>query len=94
MAAFRPDDEALTPEALERVLSKYSSQEDALVRWLRQADEAGALSVPDVALAAEVFWGMAGGALFWPRLVGESTSLPERLIPELVELFLARYRPA
>ena len=82
------------PELVREVLARESEDENALVVWLRKADEAGALSVPDPKLAAHVFWAMAGGALFWPQLL--EGAIPqeerERIMHELVQTFLARYR--
>ncbi|MEM8883336.1 MAG: TetR/AcrR family transcriptional regulator [Planctomycetota bacterium] len=82
------------PDFVARVQQKFESEEDALVRWLRDADAAGALSVPDPALAAELFWAMAAGALFWPAVIGAPIRPNRRdaLVAELVETFLARYR--
>ena len=50
----------------------------------------------NAALAAEVFWAMAGGALFWPATIGMTTppEARDRLTDEMVATFLARHRPA
>lgn len=83
------------PGIIERFLSRYQGEEDALLLWLERAHAAGALVVPDVALAAELFWSMAGGALFWPAAVMGCQDLAarERITDELVACFLARYQP-
>ena len=82
------------PESVTRVLSKFETQEDSLVRWLKDASAAGALDVPDPELAAELFWAMASGALFWPAVIGTppTAARREQLTTELVSTFLARYR--
>ncbi|MEM8609348.1 MAG: TetR/AcrR family transcriptional regulator [Myxococcota bacterium] len=84
------------PSLVEEVMSQAAEAESALVTWLREADAAGRLEVPDAELAAEVFWALAGGALFWPQLFEGPMSADERevMTQEIVETFLARYRPA
>jgi len=84
------------PELIQGVLAQAAEDEKALVVWLRKADEAGSLSVPDPERAAEMFWAMASGALFWPQLLEGAIdpAARERLIEEVVEMFLARYRSA
>lgn len=85
------------PELIQEVLlMRAAEDENALVVWLRRAVEAGHLSVPDPELAANVFWSMASGALFWPQLLEGPMPPEEReaLTKEVVETFLARYRSA
>lgn len=84
------------PSLVEEVMSQAAEAESALVTWLREADAAGRLVVPDAELAAQVFWALAGGALFWPQLFEGPMSADERevMTQEIVETFLARYRPA
>lgn len=82
------------PELARATLTRAASSEGVLVRWLEAARDAGQLDLPDVDLAASIFWALAGGALFWPQLF-EGTMDPERrdqLTRELVATFLARYR--
>jgi TetR/AcrR family transcriptional regulator of autoinduction and epiphytic fitness len=83
-----------SPELARQTLAEGSKGEDRLVRWLRAAHRAGRLSVPDPELAAQVFWAMAGGGLFWPP-VFEGPQPPQRreqLTRELIATFLDRYR--
>ena len=84
------------PELLREVIARATEDETALITWLREADEAGHLSVPDPELAAQLFGGIAAGVLFWPQLLEgrmeEETR--EHLTRELVTTFLARYRLA
>lgn len=84
------------PELVQEVMARSAGEEGSLVVWLRKASEAGHLDVPDPELAAEIFWALAGGALFWPQIL-EGPMDPERrerLVRELVATFLARYRSA
>lgn len=82
------------PELIQEVLARAAEDENALVVWLRKASDAGRLSVPDAELAANMFWAMAGGALFWPQLLEGPMDVHARdlLIREVVDTFLARYR--
>lgn len=67
--------------------------EDALVRWLEAAAAAGRMKVPSPILAANVFWAMVSGGLFWPRVFGMpmTGADAEAVTTELVATFLARY---
>ena len=84
------------PELMQEVLSRATENENALVVWLREADAAERLCVPDPELAANLFWAMAGGALFWPQLLQGPIEPAERdvVMRELVQTFLARHRPS
>ena len=79
------------PELIEA--ANIAGGDDPMVPWLEAARSAGRLKVRDVRLAARLFWGMASGTLFWPPLLegDRSDADRERLIDELVEIFLARY---
>ncbi len=65
-----------------------------LALWLRDATDDGRLDVADPELAAQLFWGMVSGALFWPQAL-EGT-MPAHTVAslrqELVATFLARHR--
>ena len=82
------------PEFMKNLNARYDLEDDPLVEWLRQADRAGKLTVPDARLAARVFWAMVEGALFWPAAVlyRDDPEETERLANEIIETFLARYR--
>ena len=84
------------PELLREVLNRAEQDENALVIGLRNAPDAGRLSVPNPELAAQMFWAMAGGALFWPQLLEGAIPKEERevILQEVVQTFLARYRSA
>jgi len=84
------------PDLLREVIARAAEDESVLASWLRQAHQAGHLSVPDPELAAHMFGKMTAGVLFWPQLL-EGQMDPdtrERLTRELVQTFLARYRSA
>ncbi|MFW2387613.1 MAG: TetR/AcrR family transcriptional regulator [Polyangiales bacterium] len=84
------------PELLQEVITRVAEDESFLVGWLREADRAGHLSVPDPELAAHMFGEMTAGVLFWPQLLkGQmDPETRELLTRELVTTFLARYRSA
>jgi len=83
------------PARARDVMERASAGEDALARWLAEAHTAGALAVEAPRAAADLFWGMASGMLFWPQLLEAPLSEAERSrrIAELVETFLCRFRP-
>lgn len=84
------------PELLREVMARVEEDENTLANWLREADRAGHLSVPDPELAAQMFGKMTAGVLFWPQLL-EGQMDPktrELLAHEVVQTFLARYRSA
>jgi len=84
------------PELVREAIARAAEDEDTLVRWLQQAHEAGRLSIDDPEFAANMFWSMAGGALFWPQLLDGrmEPEMRDRLTQEVVATFLARYRSA
>jgi len=84
------------PELLQEVITRAAEDESFLVSWLREADRAGRLSVPDPELAAHMIGEMIAGVLFWPQLLKGQMDAETRelLTRELVTTFLARYRSA
>lgn len=81
------------PDRARAIMLKAVDGEAALVRWLVEADKAGALRVSDPETSSKVFWGMVAGTLFWPQIF-EDPYTPERrekLMDELIQTFLARY---
>ena len=84
------------PELVQEVMTRSAEEENTLVTWLRHASEAGHLEVPDPERAANLFWAMASGALFWPQLLEGPMDADRRdvLMGEVVDMFLARYRRA
>lgn len=81
------------PKLVEEVVARSAQDESTLVAWLRAAHDAGRLCVPNPELAAEMFWAMAAGALFWPQFMeGPMTAETRELFTrEVVQTFLARY---
>ena len=71
------------------------TQDNHLAIWLQEATAQKKLSVPDTEVAAELFWGMVGGTLFWPQILF-GVFEPEReraLVEEVVETFMVRFAP-
>ena len=65
-----------------------------MATWLRAATADGRLDVESPELAAQVFWAMVSGAIFWPQAL-EGPMDDERaatLKAELIRTFLARHR--
>ena len=82
------------PELLEEFVRRYIVEvDDSLIPFLVAADAAGALRVPDAVMAAQVFWWLAGSALFWPATLGISLdpSARDATIDEVLATFLARF---
>lgn len=79
------------PELAKRSAIHAAAGESALVRWLIAADAAGALAVQDPVVAAEQFWALVKGAVFWPRIFGLGEP-GDDAIDEAITTFLARYR--
>lgn len=82
------------PELLKETVARLADNDTAMVTWLEAAHEAGHLSVPDAALAADLFGKMAAGVLFWPQLLEGpmDADTRDRLAREVIETFLCRYR--
>jgi len=83
------------PEMAKETTLKAADGEDALVRWLDAASKAGRMNVDMPIIAANVFWAMVTGALFWPQVFGMPMTADEKAIitHELIKTFLARYGP-
>ncbi len=80
-------------ELAERTMAQALAGEDTLVTWLNEAVKDGRIKVDNPELAAEMFWGMASGALFWPRMLGGPMDKKriKLLKEEIIETFLGRY---
>lgn len=67
----------------------------ALVGYLKQLDQNGALVLPDAELAARQFLGLLNEPLLWLRVVGVgeafSVSERQRVVDEAVAMMIARY---
>jgi len=83
------------PEFARDAVTQAAAGEDALVRWLQAASAAGKLRVADPQLAAELFWSMVGGGVFWPHVLGfpVDPAGQQRLMEEAIATFLARHAP-
>jgi TetR/AcrR family transcriptional regulator of autoinduction and epiphytic fitness len=82
------------PDFSLKTLARARAGEDTLVEWLRAANKAGKLKVPDAKAAADLFWSMVSGALFWPQLfVGPMPiKVRKRISADVIETFLCRFR--
>lgn len=82
------------PELAKETTLRAADGEDALVRWLEAARAAGRLKVDSPILAANVFWAMVTGALFWPMVFGMPITATEKtaITDEMIATFLSRYR--
>lgn len=78
------------PELATQTALRTTADETALVKWLIAADAAGALRVPHPAIAAEQFWALVKGAVFWPRVFALGEPTPDA-VDEAITTFLARY---
>jgi len=82
------------PDFSTQTLTRSKEGEIRLIDWLRAADEAGYVNVKDPTLAADLFWAMVSGALFWPQLFDGpmSARVRKRITAEVVDTFLCRFR--
>ena len=83
------------PALAKRSIAQAEEGEDHLALWLQEGAEDGRLEVEDPTLAAQVFWAMVSGALFWPQVLqGPMDRGLIRIVrEELVRVFLAGYSP-
>jgi TetR/AcrR family transcriptional regulator of autoinduction and epiphytic fitness len=81
------------PNLAREVMKLAEDEEDYLVTWLEAADADGRLNVPDPTFAADLFWSMVSGALFWPVLFfgAHSIAKTKALKKEIIDMFLTRY---
>lgn len=81
------------PELAQETTLRAADGEDHLVRWLEAAAAAGRMKVPSALVAANVFWAMVTGALFWPQVFGMPMTEVEKTVitNELIATFLSRY---
>lgn len=85
-----------SPEVAGRAYELLRARQSGLSDWLRAADAAGKLDVPDPACAADQFMGLLKSFAFWPHMVG-GQSVPDaaarrRIVGSSVAMMLARYR--
>jgi TetR/AcrR family transcriptional regulator of autoinduction and epiphytic fitness len=84
------------PQLVIAAMLKAKDGERALQDWLKAASEHGRLAVADPSRAADLFWNMVSGALFWPQLFLGPLPAKQRddAIEDIVETFLCRFAPA
>lgn len=82
------------PKLAKATMDKAMAGEDTLVTWIKAAVQDGKLRIDNPELAANVFWSMVSGALFWPQLFQEAPdpATSQTLKNELIQVFLSRYR--
>jgi len=81
------------PELARRTMAQAGEGEDHLARWLEGAAADGRMAVADPPLAAQVFWAMTSGAIFWPQAFAGpmDPEVVDRLVGECIRVFLAGY---
>jgi TetR/AcrR family transcriptional regulator of autoinduction and epiphytic fitness len=81
------------PAFSSKTVTHSKEGENNLVEWLRAAHKMGHMSVPDPKLAADLFWSMVSGAVFWPQLFEGPmpVKVRRRIVAEVVETFLCRF---
>lgn len=81
------------PELAKVMMERSEEGSQSLIKWLEEAKEDGKIQVENCELAANIFWSIISGALFWPQVFGppmdEATT--ELLKSELIDTFLSRY---
>src|SRR5690606_18128703 len=86
------------PAFASETFNEFEHCQQGMVRWIRQAVDAGALRVDDLNLAAKQFSGLLETFAFWPRIVGgqqtPSPQVREQIAASTVQMFLSRYRSA
>ena len=83
------------PKIAEETMAKAEAGGNSLVDWLHKASADGRLTMDTPEMAAEMFWGMVSGVLFWPQIFEGSIDREHRaqLKQEIVRTFIARYKP-
>lgn len=81
------------PDMARRTMERAGDGENALVTWLKAAHAAGRMRVTRPARAAELFWSMVSGALFWPQVI--QGPMPEKkraqVTKDVIDTFVCRY---
>ncbi len=82
------------PQMARRTMERASEGENSLVRWLKAAHAAGCLRVTRPARAADLFWSMVSGALFWPQVMEGPMNAKTRtqVTKDVIDTFVCRYR--
>ena len=82
------------PKLAQQTMARAMVGEDTLVTWLKAAKADGKVKFEDAEMAANLFWSIVSGALFWPQLFNDPMPADEiqLLKDELIETFLSRYR--
>ena len=82
-----------SPDELKKEMEKFSAQETALYRWLKEAKEDGKLTIRDIEFANSQLHNLVKGSCFWPQLLQIQPILNEgqlkRIASETAALFLS-----
>lgn len=82
-----------SPDELKKEMVKYSAQETALYRWLKEAKEDGKLNIKDIEFANSQLHNLVKGSCFWPQLLQMKPILDEEqlinIASETAALFLS-----
>ncbi len=85
---------ARNPELAAKACQGMDPPHGPFIEWLNAANEEGVLNVPDVALAAKVFYGMIEGLFNYPALFQATPTKKEMasLKNEVIAFILSRYQ--
>ncbi len=81
------------PEIAQETIAKAQKLERNLVGWLEAAAQDGRMNLNDPQLAADIFWSMVSGGVFWPAIFEEPKMEEDiqQLKQEIIDTFLLRY---
>jgi TetR/AcrR family transcriptional regulator of autoinduction and epiphytic fitness len=83
------------PENFKAEIADFFEQETALIRWIKNAMEQGALRQSDPLVANEQILGLIKGQALWPQLLHAEAVLSEEqnaaLAEQTVDMFLSYY---
>lgn len=84
-----------SPERVQQAMASINVGENHFIQWLRKVSDLGLMTIDDVDLAAEQFFGLIKASAFWPAMIKGQQPLgnqgQEQVARETVAMFLARY---
>jgi len=82
------------PALITQMMQQVSAQEKGLMRFLAQAQAAGALKIDDLKIAETQFWGLCKAFAFWPAVfhMHDFSYARERIIQQNVAMFVGFYQ--
>mgnify|MGYP000011531902 CR=1 FL=1 len=80
-------------ELQRKIVSKYPVNHNSLIDWLRAAKDDNKINTDNFIIATRVFYSLVIGAITWPVLFtdGLDKESTEKMLDEIIALFLARY---